>query len=265
MKSSKCPQCSLIQWADNSNCKRCGASLEARAFTPAPQPIASGDQAAWQQPVSGVQNGQPELRSGLALASMIVAIVSFPTTFLLIGLLLAPAALIMGIVALMRATKKPMIYGGKPFAIAGIAVASVVCLFIVPIIAAIAIPNLLASRRAANEGSALAAMQKIATAQSTFAATEGDGDDCGDIRSLASKGLIDARYTSASTNGYKFVASGSPSSNDGCEVHATPASVSDGKRSFYYSSSDNLIRVATNGMAATRNDPPMDQSSRASR
>jgi hypothetical protein len=264
MKSSKCPKCSLVQWAENNICKRCATSLEPGTFAAAQQSNPNTEQPTWQQPVSDSQYGPPQLKTGLAVASMIIAIVSFPTTFLLIGLLLAPVALVMGIVALIRANKKPMEYGGKPFAIAGISVASVVCLFFVPLIAAIAIPNLLASRRAANEGSALAAMQKIALAQSAFSETEG-GNDCGDIRSLATKGFIDAKFASGFTNGYKFVAGGSPSGNDGCEVRATPASVSEGKRSFYFSSSDNIIRVATNGMAATRNDPPMDQSSRASR
>jgi prepilin-type N-terminal cleavage/methylation domain-containing protein len=47
---------------------------------------------------------------------------------------------------------------------------------IIGIIAAIAIPNLLASRRAANEASAISALRTIGTAQSTSSSTLGDGD-----------------------------------------------------------------------------------------
>ena len=46
---------------------------------------------------------------------------------------------------------------------------------IIGIIAAIAIPNLLASRRAANEASAISALRTIGTAQSTYSSTLGDG------------------------------------------------------------------------------------------
>ncbi len=44
---------------------------------------------------------------------------------------------------------------------------------IIGIIAAIAIPNLLASRRAANEGSAIASIRTIGTAQATYLSTVG--------------------------------------------------------------------------------------------
>jgi prepilin-type N-terminal cleavage/methylation domain-containing protein len=46
---------------------------------------------------------------------------------------------------------------------------------IIGIIAAIAIPNLLASRRAANEGSAQSSLRTIHSAQATFQATTGNG------------------------------------------------------------------------------------------
>ena len=105
----------------------------------------------------------PQLKTGLALASMIVGIAAFPMIFVLIGVLLAPIAVVLGIVAIRKASKQPHVYGGKGFAIAGIAAGSVVCVF-VPLVAAIAIPNLLAARRAANEGSAMNTMRKIAAA-----------------------------------------------------------------------------------------------------
>ena len=46
---------------------------------------------------------------------------------------------------------------------------------IIGIIAAIAIPNLLASRRAANEGSAQSSLRTIFSSQATYQATAGNG------------------------------------------------------------------------------------------
>ncbi len=52
---------------------------------------------------------------------------------------------------------------------------------IIGIIAAIAIPNLLAARRSANEGSAVSAMRNIHSAQVTFSATKGAGRYAGGV------------------------------------------------------------------------------------
>lgn len=52
---------------------------------------------------------------------------------------------------------------------------------IIGIIAAIAIPNLLASRRAANEGSAIAALRTLHGAQMTYQATSGAGQFAGTV------------------------------------------------------------------------------------
>jgi len=46
---------------------------------------------------------------------------------------------------------------------------------IIGIIAAIAIPNLLAARRSANEGSAISAVRNLHSAQTTYQATNGNG------------------------------------------------------------------------------------------
>ena len=50
-----------------------------------------------------------------------------------------------------------------------------VVVIIIAIVAAIAIPNLLASRRAANEASAISSLRTIHSAQATYQATTGNG------------------------------------------------------------------------------------------
>jgi type II secretory pathway pseudopilin PulG len=196
----------------------------------------------------------------MALASMILAIIAFPTMFILIGILLAPVAFILGIIALVRANKRPAIYGGKGFAIAGIAVSSVVCFFFVPIIAAIAIPNILAAKRAANEGSAMAAMRKLAAAQVAYSDSDESGG-CGNMRALAGNNLVHENLSTGTRNGYRFSVSGNASDTNGCEIKATPLSPSEGTRSFYYSSVDGVFRVQSKGGAANYSSPPVDSES----
>src|ERR687892_749329 len=69
---------------------------------------------------------------------------------------------------------------------------------IIGIIAAIAIPNLLASRRAANESSSIATMRVIFSAEATYASTTGAGD-YGDLTALNTNGLIDSVVAGATT------------------------------------------------------------------
>ena len=82
---------------------------------------------------------------------------------------------------------------------------------IIGIIAAIAIPNLLASRRSANEGSAISAMRTIHGAQMTYASTYGSGNYSPDIATLGgSLGLVDSTLATGAKSGYTFVTSGTP-------------------------------------------------------
>ncbi len=62
---------------------------------------------------------------------------------------------------------------------------------IIGIIAAIAIPNLLASRRAANEGSAQSSIRTIHSAQATYQSTAGAGA-FGTLTDLMGQSLIDS-------------------------------------------------------------------------
>lgn len=62
---------------------------------------------------------------------------------------------------------------------------------IIGIIAAIAIPNLLASRRAANEGSAQSSLRTIHSSQATYQATAGNGN-FGTMAQLRGQNLVDA-------------------------------------------------------------------------
>jgi type IV pilus assembly protein PilA len=75
---------------------------------------------------------------------------------------------------------------------------------IIGIIAAIAIPNLLASRRAANEGSAISSLKVIGSSEAAYASTVGGGN-YGDLDALQAAGFIDTKLgTDHQKSGYDF-------------------------------------------------------------
>ena len=61
---------------------------------------------------------------------------------------------------------------------------------IIGIIAAIAIPNLLAARRSANEGSAVSSLRTLHGAQATYQATNGNGQYAGTDATPGTTGLV---------------------------------------------------------------------------
>jgi len=74
---------------------------------------------------------------------------------------------------------------------------------IIGIIAAIAIPNLLASRRAANEGSAQSSLRTIHSAEATYQATTGNGA-FGTLAQLGTASLVDPVLRTGVKSGYNF-------------------------------------------------------------
>ena len=176
------------------------------------------------------------------------------------GFLLAPVGLVLGIVSLVRFSRRPIEYGGKGFAIAG-TVLSGIGILSIPIVMAIAIPNLLASRRAANEGAAVSSMRTLANAEQTYADTLGAGT-CGDLNSLASAKLVDSVLASGKKSGYQFTIRRT-STPYVCEINATPIVTNGvsatGLRSFFMSTEDNVLRAAErHGQMASESDPPVE-------
>jgi prepilin-type N-terminal cleavage/methylation domain-containing protein len=75
---------------------------------------------------------------------------------------------------------------------------------IIGIIAAIAIPNLLASKRAANEGAAQSTLRTLTAAEATYQATIGAGN-YGNLTELQGQGLIDSVLGAGTKSGYVFL------------------------------------------------------------
>ena len=75
---------------------------------------------------------------------------------------------------------------------------------IIGILAAIAVPSLLASRRAANEGSAQASLRAIHSAQVVYKETAGGGAFAGTIALLRTETLTDRVLGTGTKSGYRF-------------------------------------------------------------
>jgi prepilin-type N-terminal cleavage/methylation domain-containing protein len=129
---------------------------------------------------------------------------------------------------------------------------------IIGIIAAIAIPNLLASKRAANEASAIASLRTLTGAQATYHATKGGGE-YGTLANLMGEGLIDTVLGTSPflKGGYIFGMTPLASSSTAApryDATATPQSFSvlgaTGSRSFY-SNESGVIYFNTTGTAPT--------------
>jgi len=84
---------------------------------------------------------------------------------------------------------------------------------IIGIVAAIAIPNLLASRRAANDGSAVSTLRTLFGANMSYASSSGGGNYAGtagtvgtsSLTELANASLIDSALGSGEKSGFAFV------------------------------------------------------------
>ena len=117
---------------------------------------------------------RPAVKQGMAIASLVLGILSLPTLGCLgVGALLA---IVLGIMALTRANRDPHLYGGKGFAIGGIVAAALSLVVAIPIggiVAAIAIPSLLRARTSANEAATIGDVRTVISAEAAYQSASG--------------------------------------------------------------------------------------------
>lgn len=285
MKSAKCPECGFVGWADAEFCKKCGAPV---VTSPPDQNISSppahyaaanhvadnhvadnhvADNVDENQTYYYPPNTNPfpeELKNGWAISSLVSGILNF----LLLSILVLPpiAGIIISAVALKKIKRHPFEYGGHGMAVGGLVLNIVSAVALIPIllIAAIAIPNLLAARRAANEGSAINALRTIHAAEMSYQATAGDGY-FGTLAELERENLINAQLASGTRSGYKFDVDPTLKDFDGrpaFAVVAVPANYpSTGKRSFFIDETGVIRGEDNHGLEASKNAPPLRPSS----
>ena len=126
---------------------------------------------------------------------------------------------------------------------------------IIGIIAAIAIPNLLASRKAANESAAIGTLRTINTAMATYQSTKGAGSyAAGDT--LATEKLLDATLgqpsgTAVTKSGYEITITWDVATPQEFDADAVPTS-SGGTRSFYSNEAGAIYQGADAASVPTR-------------
>ena len=138
---------------------------------------------------------------------------------------------------------------------------------IILIIAAIAIPNLLKTKMAANQASAVASLRTMNTSEVTYSATYNVGftstlaqlgtPASGNATSAAA-GLIDSVLAAGSKSGYSFVYAASTAVNGSTPnytINANPLTVGTTGQNFYYTDASNVIRMNTSATAAATDSP----------
>jgi prepilin-type N-terminal cleavage/methylation domain-containing protein len=98
-----------------------------------------------------------------------------------------------------------------------------IVIVIIGILAAVAIPNLLASRRASNEGSAISSLRTIHGAQMTYMTSYGSGNYAASIGDLGASRIIDAVLGNGTKAGYNFEVTALPSSSTTAAVFSASA------------------------------------------
>jgi len=123
---------------------------------------------------------------------------------------------------------------------------------IIGIIAAIAVPNLLQSKAAANEASAISAIRNIVTSHITYSATVGSGSYAADLSVLQASKLIDEVLGGGTKDGYSFASVGAQNT---FTVNAAPVAAGTTGTRYFFSNESGVIRYNTAGTAGTANSP----------
>lgn len=266
-----CGKCGATNPDDGKFCTRCGSALTVGpvAAVAAPTPVAGPTSV----PVGFVE---PPHTSGKAVTSLIFG-------FLFFALPAAVVAIVLGHIALSDIRKSAVQLKGHGIAVAGLVLGylGIAMIPLLLIIAAVAIPNLLRSRMAANEASAVSSLRAIDVASLRYAGTYGNGYPpnldtlTGEgTASCDHAGLISGPLASGQRDGYLFtyhlMTDGTPpglaaqgkgagctvGGGSGFTVSADPVTPgATGNRSFYVDQTG-IIRYEMNG-AATANSAPL--------
>ncbi len=272
-----CRNCGTANPDSSQFCSKCGQPLSAAArTTPGPTPVPGGSFA------TPPSVGGDAPTSGKAIASLVCGIFMF---FLPASI----AAIILGHISLSEIRRSAGRIGGRGIAITGL-VLGYLGLVIIPvmIVAAIAIPNLLRARVAANEASAVGSLRVINTAAISYAATFENGFPSSlDVLGKDSRGdatcnhaaLLDPSLTSGRKFGYVFTytpqfpdgaaapvispkaaAKGCTAGGaSGYTVTADPLQRNTTGRRSFFTDQSGVIRFSGDGQSATADSVPLFQ------
>jgi len=182
--ASFCAACGNSLAADDRFCRICGRTV-----------LTAQTAESIRVPASTIPAGT----SGKAIASLTLGLLFFiPLSFI--------AAIVFGHLALSEIRKSGGRLTGEGLAIAGLVLgyAWIVSIPVILIVAAIAIPNLLRARIAANESSAVSSVRTLTAAEVTYATLHpATGYTCS-LSDLAADGAVKGPLATGQHNGYVF-------------------------------------------------------------
>jgi len=218
--------------AEDKFCRVCGRAAGA---TP-------GEAPAGVPPVPAL----PPENSGKAIASLVFGLLFFiPFAFV--------AAIVFGHVALSEIKKSAGRLKGEGIAIAGLVLGYmwIVSIPVILIVAAIAIPNLLRARMAANESLAVASVRTLNTAEASYSTDHPSAGYTCSLSDLSS--LVDSKLVSGRKNGYVFQLSGCTANANGAivkyQVAAYPVTANTTGTRAFCSDESGVIKVDSGGSA----------------
>jgi type IV pilus assembly protein PilA len=214
-------------------CRVCGKEAPAQAVT---------------APVAGtLALSAPAETSGKAIASLVCGLFlfAFPMSIL---------AIIFGHISLSEIRKSAGRLKGEGMAIAGLVLGylGLAGIPFVLIIAAIAIPNLLRARMAANESSAAAMVRTLVVAEVGYSSMHPEAGYTCTLSDLTGAGLIDAKLASGQKSGYAFELSGCTATADSVanvkfQVVAYPMARNQTGRRAFCSDESGVVKADANG------------------
>lgn len=238
-----CAACGNSLPAEERFCRVCGRDSSAEA-APSP-PTAYSAPPYSTAPVPGA----PPQTSGKAIGSLVCGLLLFffPASVV---------AIILGHLSLSEINKSGGRLEGRGLAIAGLVLgyAGVAFIPLILIIAAIAIPNLLHARIAANEASAVASVRTLVTVETSYSGNHANTGFTCSLSDLAQDQLISPPLAGGTSRGYAFELSNCTPATDGganikFQVVAYPQTPNTtGKRAFC-SDESGVIKVDANGSA----------------
>jgi len=233
--STFCATCGNAMNPDDKFCRICGAQCAPGLTAVAPAPFAA--------PVP------PGKTSVKAILSLVFGLFIFFFPFSIV-------AIILGHLSFSEIKKSAGRLTGNGLAIAGLVLgyAGIAAIPVILIIAAIAIPNLLRAKMAANESSAVASIRTINTAEISYSTSHsGTGFTCS-LSDLAGGQLIDSTLARGQKYGYVFELTACAPGPDGgangsYHVSAHPAVANQSGVRAFCSDESSVIKVDAGGSA----------------
>ena len=266
----RCPFCSEAIQDDTQVCPHCQAKVTGNAYAPPaaqfppplPSPVGySQPPAPSSSPVGNVYGTVPVQTSGKATASLVAGI----SGYVILPLFGPIVAIVLGHLAVSEIKKSAGRLKGQGMAIAGLVLGYIWFAFIpfFLIIAAIAIPNLLRARTAANEASAVGSLRTLVTAETTYSSVCPRIGFAYSLRELGpgasvcpeGRSLIDFTLASGLKAGYRFTPHVSSFTGQAPETsfgwNADPLKVGSGATGLrhFFVDQTGVIRYSTTGPA----------------